>query len=216
MDRWTSWCLETNFYKFPLLYAHSVSWLSLSNFWQSQIKKKLCMLAPNHPPSWGFQVSVVSQPSTWRLACHKPSKVTAPSRVLPRSPDGNQHRLPEACFSFCFQRFIICCLLPHSLQERVNFLKAECCLFCLLCWTRRVRHIELAQQAFGLRASRGASWEMFSDLLTKFGGAYLIKHYFRSFPRMILYGPGVRSRGSLPHEKDMKGMRKGPSTSTMR
>lgn len=110
----------------------------------------------------------------------------------------------------------MCCLLPHSLQERVNFLKAEFCLFCLLCWTRRVWHIVLAQQAFGLGASRGASWEIFSDLLTKFGGEYLIKHYLRNFPRMILYGPGVRSRGSLPHEEDMKGLRKGPSTSTMR
>ena len=80
-----------------------------------------------------------------------------------------QHGHPEAFFGLCFQHFIICCLLPHSLQERVNFLKAEFCLFCLLCWTRRVWHLELAQQAFGLRASREAPWEEFSDLLTKLG-----------------------------------------------
>lgn len=123
------------------------------------------MLAPNHPPSWGLQVSVVSQPWRQLLARHKPSKVTAPSRVLPRPPDGNQHRLPEACFSFCFQ-YHTCCLLPRP-SQRVNFLKAEVSLFCLLCWTRRVWHIELAQQALVWRASRGASWERFSDLLNQ-------------------------------------------------
>ena len=57
--------------------------LTLSLSWACQISdnpksKKLCMLAPNHPPSWGLQVPVVSQPCTLRRAHHKPSKVTAP------------------------------------------------------------------------------------------------------------------------------------------
>ena len=59
--------------------------------------------------------------------------------------------------------------------------------------------------------------KVFSDPLTKFGGAYLIKHYFRNFPRMMLYSLCVRARGSLPREEDMRrGVKKGTSTPIMR
>lgn len=100
-------------------------------------KKNYVCWPPNHPPSWGLQVSVVSQPCTWLLACHKPSKVTAPSpECFPDHQTATSTDSLRLASSSCFQHFIMW-LFIASFSPGEGQLQAECCLFCLLCWTRR-------------------------------------------------------------------------------